>query len=111
MWALLAACLQQQLGDGCVVGHDGNVKRRQTLTVRRIEVQLIGRELVEEDLHCVQVLLLHSLEETLTALHGLREKQAHDSKEQSLPEYKPDKNEVLDLNPLGSPDQSTQSCF
>lgn len=88
MWALLAACLQQQLGDGCVVGHDGNVKRRQTLTVRRIEVQLVGRELVEEDLHRVQVLLLHSLEETLAALHGLREKQkAHDSKEPSLPVY------------------------
>lgn len=77
MRALLAAGLQQQFGDGRVVGHDGDVEWRQTLAVGRVQVQLLGRELVEENLHSVQVLLLHGLQETLAALHGLQT-QSHD---------------------------------
>lgn len=75
--ALLAAGLEQQLGDGRVVGHDGDVERRQALAVGRVEVQLVGAELVEQDLHGVQVLLLHRLEDAVAALHRLRGKQAH----------------------------------
>lgn len=71
--ALLPASLQKQLGNGRVVGHDGDVKRRKALAVGRVQVQLVGRKLVEQDLHRVQVLLLHGLEETLAALHGLHD--------------------------------------
>lgn len=73
MWTLLAAGLQQQLGDGRVVCHDGDVERREALAVGGVQVQLLGRELVQKDLHCVQVLLLHGLEDTVAALHRLEE--------------------------------------
>lgn len=41
VWTLLAAGLQQQFGDGRVVGHDGDVERRQALTVGGVQVQLV----------------------------------------------------------------------
>ena len=69
--ALLAAGLQQELGDGGVVGHDGDVQGGQALAVGGVEVQLVGRVLVQQDLHSVQVLLLHRLQDAVAALHSL----------------------------------------
>lgn len=42
MWTLLSASLQQQLGDGYVVGHDGDVEWRQAPTVGCVQVQVLG---------------------------------------------------------------------
>lgn len=72
MWTLFSTCLQQQFGNGCVVGHDGDVERRQALAVGCVQVKFLGRKLVEENLHSVQILLLHGFEDAVAALHGLK---------------------------------------
>lgn len=42
VWTLLSTSLQQQLGDGYVVGHDGNVEWCQAPTVGCVQVQVLG---------------------------------------------------------------------
>lgn len=73
MRAFLPTSFQQQLRDGHVVGHDGDVKWRQTLAVGSVQVQLLSWELVEQDLHSVQVLLLHRLKDAFTDLRRLKQ--------------------------------------
>lgn len=74
VWALLPSGFEQQLGYGDVVGHDGDIQRRQAFAVGGVEVQFISRVLKQQDLHAVQILLLNRLEQELAALDVLREK-------------------------------------
>lgn len=39
---LLSTSLQQQFGDGYVVGHDGDVEWRQASTVKCVQIQVLG---------------------------------------------------------------------
>lgn len=66
--ALLRTGAQQQRGHGHVVGHDGDVERQEALAVWRVVVQLFQAVLGQEQLHQVQLLVLHRLEQRLVTL-------------------------------------------
>lgn len=72
MWALFGPCFEQLLGYWHIVGHDGDVERGQAFAVGCIEVQFICCVLEQKDLNSIQVLLFHSLEQSLTALYVLQ---------------------------------------
>lgn len=81
--ALLGAGSQQQLGHGHVVGHDGDVEGQQALAVGGVEVQLLQTVLGQEQLHQVQLLVLHGLKQGFATLE-LRQKDVAEASDSSL---------------------------
>lgn len=77
MRAFLGLSQQQRLGDGCVVGHDGDIERQKPLAVGGVQVQLLQAVLLEQLLDLVQILQLDSLEEGGIALELRREGESH----------------------------------
>lgn len=74
--ALLSTSSQQQFGHGHVVGHDGDIKGQQALTVWGVEVQLLQTVLGQEQLHQVQLLVLDGLKQCFITLK-LRQKEPY----------------------------------
>lgn len=66
--AFFGSSQQQCLGDGCIVGHDGNIQWQKTLTVWGVKIQLLQAKLLEQLLHLIKVLQLNSLKECSIAL-------------------------------------------
>lgn len=68
MRALLGPSQQQRLGDGCIVGHYGNIQWQKTLAVGSVQVQLFHAVLLEQLVNLIQILQFDGLKEGSIAL-------------------------------------------
>lgn len=66
--ALLGTGSQQKLSHGHIIGHDGDIKGQEPLTVRSVEIQLLQTVLWEKELYQVQLLMFHCLKQSFITL-------------------------------------------